>query len=54
MTLLSSPDPSDLSCVSAVATELNGLRHLEAREVLKWDYTNMTAEKMGSVNSVEV
>lgn len=53
MTLLSSPDPSALSCVSAVAPELNGLRDLEAREVLKWDYINVTAEKMGCVNSVE-
>lgn len=50
---LSSPDPSNLSCVSAVATELNGLQHLEARGVLKWDYINMTVDKMGSVNSVK-
>lgn len=39
--------------MSVVATELNGLRHLEVREVLKWDYINMTADKMGSVNSVK-
>lgn len=56
--LLSSPDPSSLSSVPAVVTELNALQHQSLSlmhsstegwgEVLRWDCINVTADKQGS------